>query len=169
MPRRATKKDRKKKRYLQEIRESRRSEVYPELEGPMMDWIRRYHPLICDYLLEHLESFEELRCWRVAYTALHELLGGVWMQDETDTEAASEADALWSTFDPFHYVDVHQPRTFEVFTMLPVGFRPAAFAEHYAGFLRFLGDRGILDRDLSRALAVMMRHALRHDVRVGAA
>jgi len=168
MPRRAPKQNRTNDRYLAQIRASRRAPVFPELEGPMIEWIRRYHPLICDYLTEHLDPVEELPHWRVAYTALHEFLGGVWNQWHVLDPAEHTEQELWSSFDPVWYVHDHLPQAM-AHTLLPIAFLPDAFAHHYAGFLRFLGERGVLESDQSRALAVLIHHAFSDDLGVGAA
>lgn len=169
MPRRTSKKSTENARYLQEIRASRASEVFPELEGPMMDWIRRYHPILCDYLESHLEGRRELRAWKVAYTALHEMLGGVWNQPGFLDGGGRSDEAIWSTFDPTYFVEVHLPTSLMFSTLLPLGFLPEAFEHHYVGFLRYLGQRGVMTRDHAEALAVLFRHALRDDLCHGAA
>lgn len=141
-----------------EIRRSKVQDRPPRSDDPTLQWIRRHHDRICDYLVQHLEGYPELIAWRVAYTALHELLGAVWFQPRPASATSSE-ERIWATFDPLYFTEVHYP-TLQPFSLLPDDFSPRGFQHHYEGFFRFLAARGLMTPAHAEHLVITLHRGL---------
>jgi len=141
-----------------EIRNFEAHERAKRNDDPMHRWIRRHHPRICDYLAAELQGYEELSCWRIAYSALHEMLGAVFLQPR-ETDLGNDEKRIWATFDPGYFVFVHFP-VMQCFSCLPDDFSPRGFEQHYAGFFHFLASIGMFDEAHARRLEADLHDAL---------
>ena len=148
--------------YVGEILAAKHDRRPPITAGPLGEWLQRNHALLCDYLIAHLDGLPELRAWIVAYTALHELLGAVWLQPRSAGEPHPSAPAdpeLWASFDAGTFVEVYLP-VMAPFSLLPEDFSPRGFHHHYEGFFHFAAHRGLMRPHDADRLAAELRLAL---------
>lgn len=139
---------RPKSYWLRQIRESKRNARPQNVDGPVHEWLQRYHDVMSDYLVAHLAP-NELSGWRIAYTALHEMLGAVWTGPTTHHAGTLEQNA-WDSFQPLDYLSGPS----WVFSLLPPNFDPALFLPHYLGFTQFVGEqRSLSPETLDRICA----------------
>ncbi|MFT5357433.1 MAG: hypothetical protein ACI9KE_004669 [Polyangiales bacterium] len=120
--------------WISQIRRTKTSTRPQKTDGPLHEWLQRYHDLICDYLVNLAPR--ELSGWHLAYTALHEMLGAVWTGRTTNDPAAIEQDA-WQQFRPIDYLT----NPARAFSFLPPNFERALFLPHFVGFTQFVGQQ----------------------------
>ena len=132
---------RTKSYWLRQIRDAKTNRRPRKTDGPVHDWLQRYHDVMSDYLVAHLAP-NELSGWPIAYTALHEMLGAVWVGCTTNDAETLEQDA-WERFRPLDYLTSAS----WLFSLLPPNFDPALFLPHYVGFTRFVGEQRSLSPD----------------------
>lgn len=108
-------------------------------------WYRRYTPLICDYLLGHLDE-RELPDWSVAFTALHELTAHAY--GIAESAGLTDERHAWRQVRALDQLIVTSR-----FTQLPDHFDHLDFVPHYRGYVRFLAEAGAMyDEDADRLM-----------------